>query len=538
MRSSRDELQGWDDAPRRPVRVSTARWGRDLVVGWAAPWGPSIARVARGQSAEDAESLVLGRAGAGDEGPQLVALGERLACAWIDADGAAVARLAPRLERVGLSVEGRTRGRDVLATEARHALGAEVRSIAMTPSADGRAWIAAAGPHGVTVGRLRADAAPELDAAPWIRRDGAPARVAIAEVGGEPLVLASYESDRELVVARREGARVATVTHRLAQPMADLAASGSGARVALALVEASRQRVWVTTVDARGRLVEQPHVLVDRWVGDHELGRVGGAAVVWVDDAFRLVVQDETTRAAHVVPFVGGAPGRAIGRVVGPPSARFVAPRVELVSVEADDEDGLLSLVRARADGGEATPLEVRLAPPDDVARERGSARAALLCTEVARDIAGTSYRGSEIVVEPLPGGARVALERSRQTLSVRFVSDRRFLVRLETRGEGAEPLEAEPGSLLRLGAWVRQRLSASARSAAAREAAWARACATQLAGAIPVHDAQVRAASDTGAVLEAVLAALPRPDVVARWTELVREDLAGGRHRSREEGP
>jgi hypothetical protein len=536
MRSSRDELEDldledWKDVPRRPVRVSAARWGRDLVVGWAAPWGPSLARVARGQSADDAHSLVLGRA-AGADAPQLVELGERLACAWVDAEGAAVAVVEPALERVGLALEGRTRGSEALALGRRVPLGGGARVVAVAPADEGHAWLAVADAGGVRGGSLHADGTVSFDAEPWLRRDGVPARLALAEVGGEPLLVAIYGGERELVVARREGGRIASVTHRLEHPVLDVSITAAGSRVGVALVDGARERVSVTQVDARGRLVERPHVLVDRYVGDAVLGRVGGVAVVWVEDAFRLVVHDEIGRAAYVVPFAGEASARALGRVPGPPSARFVAPRVELIAAEADDDAGALVVVRARPDGSEAVPLEVRLAPPPAVAEERGGARAALCCTEVARTIAGTSYRGAEIVAEPLSGGARIALERTHQALSIRFVDDRRFSVVLETRGEEGEPLVPEPGSFERLAAWVRQRLSASARSAAAREAAWAQAMASELAGAIPIHEAHVRAASERGAVLEVVLAAVPRPDAVERWASRVREQLSAGAHR------
>lgn len=532
MSASRDELDDREGASRRPAAVTTAAWGRDLLVGWRAPWGPSLARVRRGSATHDAESLVLGAPGASADPPVLVGVGERLGCAWIDAEGAWAGLLSPHLESVGLAFEGNTRGSDDLAHASRVVLSPVARAVAATHAEEGHAWLAVADGSGIRGGALRESGLAALGDEPWVRRQGGTPRMALAEVRGAPLLVVVYPGERELLVVRQDAGRAVVVTHRHERALLDLAIATAGSRVGLALVEEGRTRVAVAILDAAGRLTERPNVLVDRYAGDAVVSSVGGASVVWIDDAFHLVVHDEGSRAAHVLPFAGGGSARPIGRVLGAPATRFVAPRLELVSAETDDDEGALSIVRVRPDGSEAVPLEVRLAPPPRVAEERGSARAALCCTEVARTIAGTSYRGAEIVAEPRAGGACIALERTHQTLSIRFVGDRRFAVTLETRGEEGQPLAPPPGSLARLAAWVRQGLSSSARSAAAREATWARAMAAELAGSIPVHDARVQAASATGAVLEVELAAVPRPEVVERWTSRVREQLSAGAHR------
>lgn len=535
----------WEARARRPVEVSSGRWGRDLVVGWMAPWGPSLARVERGRSPDDARGLVLGEPGASREPPHLVEIGERLVVAWIDAQGAAAALLEEPHDGVGstpatLLVTDGSRGETALAYTERLPIADGARSLAVARSGDAHAWLAVAVDGGVRVGRLRRDGRVELEEAPWIVRQGVTPRMVLEEVHGEPILAAIFPGERELLVARREAGKSSVVSHRLEHPVTSIAMQAAGSRLALALGSEGGDRVSCAYLDARGRITERPVATIDRYAGEHVVGEIDGVAVVWVDDAFRLVARDRRARVAYVLPFleVGGAVA-VVSKVPGPPHARFAAPRLELVSAEADDDEGLLSIIRARADGTEAAPLEVRLAPPARVARARGAARAHACCVEVARTVAGASYRDATLVAEPLEDGARLALDASGQSLSVRFEGDRRFLVSLETRDASGERLELDESTLGRLGRWVRQRLSSTARGVAQREEAWARARAEELAGTIELLRAEVRAASDRGAILEIVLGSVPRPDVVARWVERVREELHAGAHRAADDqGP
>ncbi len=528
-----------EERARAPVEVSAGRWGRDLVVGWAAPWGPSLARVERGRSAADAHGMVLGDPGASREAPRLVELGDRLGVLWIDAAGAAAAVLEEPHDGVGstpstLLLQRSSRGERGLAYTERIEVARGARALSVARADAGHAWLAVSVEGGVRVGTLHREGRIELDPAPWIVRQGGSPRIAIEDVRGEPILAAIFPGERELLLARRDGERASVVSHRLEHPVVALAMAAAGSRLALALVAQSGDRVLCAYLDARGRMTERPVASIDRYAGEHVVRDIDGAAVVWVDDEFRLIARDRATRVAYVLPFLEPGGGAAlVAKVPGPPHARFSAPRLELVSAEADDDEGRLSIIRSRADGTESSPLEVRLAPPASVARARGSARAHACCVQVARTIAGQSYRDATLTAEPLDDGARLTLEASGQSLSVRFEDDRRFVVLLETRGADGRELAIDDSTFGRLGRWVRHRLSSTERGTAKREETWAAAMASGLAGTSEIVRAEVRAATEKGAILELVLGAVPRPEVLARWVERVRAELHAGRHRA-----
>jgi hypothetical protein len=528
----------------RGTDVSVGGWGRDVVVGWHAPWGPSLGRVVRGQSgdrsATDVSALVLGAPSptAPRATPRLVPLGERLACAWIDDAGGALALLDEPHDHMGATpatifAPRAARGSTMLTLGERRDLGRSARAIATAPSEGGRAWIAMATPEGVVGGTVSREGRVTFDEAPWIARQGAVPRLGLADVRGQPILCAVVPGERELMVVRLEDGRAVTVTHRLDHRVADLAVEPAGSRLAVALVESEGARVLCAYVDARGRLTERPVAQIDRYAGEHVVSRIEGASVVWVDDAFRLIARDAAQRTAFVLPFLGPVGERVgvVGRVAGPPQARFVAPRLEIAAVAHDDDEGWLLLARTKVDGSEAAPLELRLAPPFEVARERGLSRAHACCVEVARTLAGASYRDTALVAETTTDGARLALESTGQSLELRFLDDREFLVSLTTRGDDAS-LAADESSFGKLARWVRQRLSSQERTLAAHEAAWAARIANEL-GEGRVRESEIRASSTTGAVLEVVLDAAPRPDVLGRWIQRVREDLTRGLHRT-----
>ena len=527
----------------RGAEVSVGGWGRDLVVGWAAPWGPSLGRVVRGQSgdrsATDVSALVLGPISplAPRAAPQLVPFGEHLACAWIDAAGGALAMLAEPHDHMGATpatifAPRAARGSTVLALEERHDLGASVRALATAPYDSTRAWIALASPDGVRGGIVTRQGRVTLDEAPWIAQQGAVPRLALADVRGQPILCAVVPGERELVVVRVEDGRPVTVTHRLEHRVSDLAVEAAGSRLAVALVEADGARVLCAYVDARGRLTERPVAQIDRYAGEHVVTRIEGVSVVWVDDAFRLVAREPTQRAAFVLPFLGPIGERVgvVGRVAGPPRARFVAPRLEIAAVAHDDDEGWLLLARTKVDGTESAPLELRLAPPLEVARERALTRAHGCCVELARSIAGASYRDASLVAETTAEGARLALEGTGQSLAVSFRDDREIVVSLTTRGDDTT-LAVDDSTFGKLARWVRRQLSSQERTVAAREAAWAARLASEL-GEARVLGSEIRASSATGAVIEVVLDAVPRADILAPWIRRVREELARGLHR------
>ena len=532
-------------SPRRAAEVGVGGWGRDLVVGWLAPWGPSLARVVRGQSgdrsATELSALVLGDAGAVQVTPKLVRAGDRLAVVWIDREGAAAAVLDEPHDHLGatpatLFAPSDARGQKTLVLGERIDLGSSVRAIAVAPG-DDEAWIAVADAKGVRVGSLRANGTCTLSDAPWIAREGMAPRLALADVRGQPILCAVYPGQRELVIARREGDRPVVVTHRLDAPVADLAIEAAGSRLAIALLESDGVRVSCAFVDARGTLTERPVAQIDRYAGEHVVSQIDGIAVAWVDDAFRLVARDAGSRQTFVLPFLGSAEDRVgvVPRVPGPPFVRFSAPRLEIVGIEHDDDEGRLVVVRTRVDGTEAAPLELRLAPPHEVARARTQARAHASCVELARTIAGASYRDATLVAQATDDGARLGLEATRQSLEVRFVADREVLVSLTTAGAEGETLAVDESAFGRLARWVRSRLSRDHRNVAAAEAEWAARMARELAGSLEVIASEVRASTASGAVLEVALVGVPGPELLARWIARVRDDLAAARHRTRE---
>jgi hypothetical protein len=484
-------------------------------------------------------ALVLGEAGAGHVTPKLVRAGERLAVVWIDREGAAAAILDEPHDHMGataatLFAPSDARGQKTLVLGQRIDLGVGARAIAAT-AADEEAFLAVADAKGVRVGSLRSNGTCKLSDAPWIAREGTTPRLALADVRGQPILCAVYPGQRELVVARREGDRAVVVTHRLDAPVVDLAIEAAGSRLAIALLESGGERVSCAFVDARGTLTERPVAQIDRYAGEHVVSRIDGVGVAWVDDAFRLVARDAGSRQTFVLPFLGSAEDRVgvVPRVPGPPFVRFSASRLEIVGIEHDDDDGRLVVVRTRVDGTEAAPLELRLAPPHEVARARTQSRAHASCVEVARTIAGASYRDATLVAQATDDGARLGLDATRQSLEVRFVADREVLVSLTTAGEGAESLAIDDSAFGRLARWVRARLSRDDRNVAAAEAAWASRMARELAGSLEVIASEVRASTAKGAVLEVALAGVPRPELLARWITRVREDLVASRHRT-----
>ncbi len=538
------EQVGEEQLGLRGAEVSVGGWGRDLVVAWHAPWGPSLGRVVRGQSgdrsATDVSAFLLGApASTGVRvPPQLVPVGERLGCAWVDREGGAFALLDEPHDHIGATpatifAPRAARGSTVLTIGERHDLGRSARAIATAPSEGSRAWIAMATADGVLGGEVSRDGRVTLEAAPWIARQGAVPRLALADVRGQPILCAVVPGERELMVVRLENGRAVTVTHQLDHRVADLAVEPAGSRLAVALVESEGARVLCAYVDARGRLTERPVAQIDRYAGEHVVSAIEGVSVVWVDDAFRLIARDATLRTAFVLPFLGPVGERVgvVGRVAGPPEARFVAPRLEIAALAHDDDEGWLLLARTKVDGSEAAPLELRLAPPFEVARERGLSRAHACCVEVARTLAGASYRDTALVAETTMDGARLALEGTGQSIELRFLDDREFLVSLTTRGDDTT-LAVDESSFGKLARWVRQRLSSRARTLAAYEAEWAARIAKEL-GESRVRESEIRASSATGAVLEVVLDAVPRPDLLVRWIQRVREDLAQGLHRT-----
>jgi hypothetical protein len=258
-------------------------------------------------------------------------------------------------------------------------------------------------------------------------------------------------------------------------------------------------------------------------------------SVVWVDDAFRLIARDPERRAAYVLPFLEPIGDRVgvIPRVAGPPLTRFVAPRLEIVAAAHDDDEGRLLVARTKVDGTGAAPLELRLAPPYEVARERAQARAHACCVEVGRMVAGASYRDGTLVAETTAEGARLELASLGQSLELAFLDDREILVSLVTRGDDAA-LAIDESTFGKLARWVRRHLSSQERTLAAREAAWAQRIAIELGGeADAVERSEVRASSATGAAIEVVLRSVPRPDVLTRWIARVRDDLARQLHRA-----
>ncbi|MBX7192166.1 MAG: hypothetical protein K1X94_08920 [Sandaracinaceae bacterium] len=529
----------------RATEVSVGTWGRDLVVGWSAPWGPSLARIVRGSSGDredgDLSALVLGARGAARQPPQLVTLGERLACAWIDVDGGSAAVLEEPHDHVGstpvtvLALRG-AKGAHALEIGKRSSLGGDARALAVAAGEAGPAWIAVASASGVRLATLRDDGTVSWDPTPWIARQAGVPRLALAEVRGQPILCALYPNERELLVVRREGERPVLVTHRLEQPVVELAVQAAGSRLAVGLLESSGARVSCAFVDARGKLTERPVALIDRYAGEHAIARIDGLGVVWAEDGFRLIARDAERRQAYVLPFLDGERDAervgVVPRVPGPPSARYSVQRLEIVAAEHDDDEGRLLVARTKIDGTEAAPVELRLAPPFEVARERAQTRAHGCCVEVARTIAGASYRDATLVAESTEEGARLELPSTAQQLEVSFEDDRAIVVTLSTRGE-QEPLEVDQSSFGRLARWVRHRLSHRERTLAALEEAWARRVAEELAEGARIVDAEVRASSPTGAILEVVLTKVPRADVLARWIAHVREELAAGKHRA-----
>jgi hypothetical protein len=528
----------------RGAEVSTESWGRDLIVGWHAPWGPSLGRVVRGQSGDrsagDVGAFLLGAPSpsAPRSAPRLAKLGASVVCAWIDAEGGAIALLDEPHEAVGstpvtLLAPGGSRGCATISLGPRHALGETVRAVAITPAEGQRAWVAVATADGVRGGVIEAGGHAELDRTPWIARRGATPRLSLAEVRGQPILCAIVPGERELDVVRLHDGRPVLVTHRLERPVSQLAVEPAGSRLAVALVDSEAPRVLCAYVDARGKLTERPVAQIDRYAGEHVMSSIDGVSVVWVDDAFRLVARDAARRTAYVLPFLGPAGERVgvIPRVAGPPHARFLAPKLEVAAVAHDDDEGHLLVARTRIDGTEAAPLELRLAPPADVAKERAQARAHATCLELARVIAGASYRDTTLVAQATDDGARLEIPSVDQTIELRFLADREILVTLTTHGEGGA-LTVDESAFGKLARWARARLSREERTVAAREAAWSTRIAAALEGAHAVRRSEIRASSATGAVLAMVLSRVPQPEPLARWTTLVREELAAGRHR------
>lgn len=539
------EHVGEEQLGLRGAEVSVGGWGRDLVVAWHAPWGPSLGRVVRGQSgdrsATDVSAFLLGAAASTGVRvpPQLVPVGERLGCAWVDREGGAFALLDEPHDHMGATpatvfAPRAARGSTALTLGARQSLGDSVRAIAVAPTDGGRAWIALATSEGVRGGVVERDGTVALDDVPWVTRQGPVPRLAIADVRDSPILCAVVPGERELLVVRVEEGRAVLVTHRLEHRVSDLAAEPAGSRLALALTESDGARVLCAYVDARGRLTERPVAQIDRYAGEHVVSAIDGVSVVWVDDAFRLVARDASARSAYVLPFLGPVGERVgvIGRVAGPPRARFTAPRLEIVALAHDEDEGRLLVARTKVDGTEAAPLELRLAPPLEVAHERALTRAHACCVEVARTVAGASYRDGTLVAETTTEGARLRLESTGQALEVSFVDDQEILVSLTTRGADAE-LAADDTTFGKLGRWVRRKLSSQERTLAAREEAWAVRMAHELGSSAAIVGSEIRASSPTGAVLEVVLRVVPRPEVLARWVARVHEELSRGRHRA-----
>lgn len=525
----------------RSAEVSFSAWGRDLVVGWSAPWGPTLGRIVRGRagdrSASTVRPFVLGEPSTLRVTPQLVALGERLACVWVDLHGGALSLL----ETHGAPPAGAVNGEDAeheggaehaLALGNRTSLGEDARAIAVAAAERGHAWVAIAREDGVHVGTLDVRGGVRLDAAPWIRRATSTPRLQLAEVRGEPVLCAIYPGERELWIARREGERVAVVTHRLDDAVSELALAVAGSRVAIALRDAGGSRVYAAHADARGKLTERPLLQLDGYVGDQPVGALDGVNIVWVDDAFHLIVRDASSRTVYALPFFEpGVEARPVPRVVGPPAARFVAQRLELASIEHDDDEGRLTLTRTRIDGTETDTLQLRLAPPRARARERAVGRARLCCTELARALAGATYRDATLVPRTTERGATLSLDATHQILELRYLGDREVQVSLRTEGPSAPSLLGREAPLARAARWLEQKLSARAAALAAAETAWAQEMALVLGGETVVRSALTASAAHA-ALLEVVLTEVPQAHTLAAWIERVRMAVQDGAHK------
>lgn len=524
---------------RRGAKLAITPWGADLVVGWSAPWGPSLGRIVRGQSGDhDGTSVipvVLGEPGASQAPPAFATLGQRTACAWIDARGAMLGRLTePRAVQSALmhfiTLDG-DRGTEALHVETKSLVSAEASAVALAETNRGRVWMAVATPRGIQGGRVSATLHTQLE--PWFEREGGEPRVALGDVRGTPILALIYPGEPELVVVRGGSEGLVHTIHRLDQPVADLAMSAVGSRVALALLDTSGTVVLTTFIDARGKLVEKPVAQIDRYAGDHAIGRIDGIDVTWLDDRYRLVARDAEQGAVYSLPFFGviGDDVATLSRVPGPPWTRIHRSRLELAGVGYDEDEGLFQLVRSRPDGGEAAPISLRLAPPPSIAEARGVARARAFVRELGRTLGGASYRDSHLATEDVERGARLSLPSEHQSLEVVHLGDRELLLRLTTSGE-AEQLEVDDTSFGRLARWARHKLSADARSVAAIEDAWGERLTDALSGRDDVLWSGVRASTATGAILETRRRVLPEVDPTIAWMKAVREELRAGRHR------
>ncbi len=523
----------------RGARVSVAPWGADLVVGWNASWGPSLGRIVRGQTGDQDEAtvrpVVLGAPGATSAPPCFATFGERVACAWIDEGGARLAWLSePRPVQsalMQLMTLGPGAGEDALGVEEPMVVAADASAVAFAEASFGRGWIVVATPSGIFGGSV----SPKLEVSlePWFEREGAEPRLAVADVGGAAIVVAIRPGEAELIVMRAGDGAPSHTTHRLEQPVAELAMMAVGSRVALAVLDATGKQVLTTFVDARGKLVERPVAQIDRYVGDHAIARIDGVAVTWTDDRFRLVAHDADAELTLALPLFGPTRDELaiLPRVAGPPWARTHRSRLEVVGLAHDDDEGLVTLARARPDGSEAARLELRLAPPTEHARARAEALIHAFAARFTQTLAGSSYRDATLVAVPLEGGVSIELPRSEQRIELRFLGDRRFLVQLATGrvSEGSR----EQGALAGLLDRVRSALGAQASAGASAESAWAMRVASALALGPDVLRAEVVASGPESALVELELRRLPSLERMIRWIEATHASIRSSEHRA-----
>ncbi len=483
---------------------------RGLIFAWCGPLGPTVARYGSSSRERPAFVATLGHPGAElPQTPELLVGADRVVPFWCEEDGAWAARY---------DLEGELLGepRLVLPGARRVALAAG-RSGAVLFGGDGR---------GLLSRRLDALGEPLEDP----RRHAGETRPApllsAQRVRDESLCVAVYPGEPGWTTLAIGDGAPKLVRHHHVAPIDDVRVRSVGSRAVILLT--ARSQIEMGIVSGSGRVIERPHPVFARGSG-----ALGSADAVWADDRWVVLAHALDADVVLAQPLAKRAGVERWGKgllfslpeCAGAFSAMYHSQTYYALEVEPVGDGAELRLWRC-SKVGDAQQRRVDLvAHPGAAATRRRRVVRSALAGLASRMGQARGYRDHAARPTLARDGTSLELldERGRLSLSVLPDAESEGLVLRVASALGDDPeLEEAPSSLVRLAAWVRERLSSAASEAARRRLAWA----TELAA---VLDARVRRVDRAGntLVLELLLDALPSPEALQRWLGRLRDAQA-----------
>ena len=487
------------------VRPAFYIGSRGLIFGWHGPLGPMLARYESASRELPAFAVGLGFPGTTlPVTPEISVGADHVLVAWCEEDGAWMARY-------GLDGEVRF-GPKLMLPRARAIAIAAGRERGTLFGSDGSRFLwVGLDRQGDPLGGVQtldgeSRAAPRLSAVHVDSRN-------------ESLCVAVHRGSREwatLTVYPGEDVEHTLVRHRAGLVLNDVQARAVRSRSAVLFCGADR--VEVSLIGEKGKVIERPHPVYPRGIG-----ALDSPDAVWADDRWMVLARSPERQEILARPFTKEEPTFSLAGCEGRFSAIYRSQTYYTLEVQTEGDTAWFCLGRCSKTGeqhsrrrsavenlaGRSIRLrrEVRgLFQSYASGMQRGSARGyrdGLARPEVTRDgtqIELVDAQGSlRITGGPTPDGARVEL-------SVRS-------------GIGEFDLAEVPSSLVRLAQWIRGRFSSASRREEQLRTAWA----TELAEALEAQLVEVTRAGDQ-VILALVLERLPTTERFHAWVKRLRD--------------